>query len=375
MMKTMLALPFVLASLASLASLVAACGGGGHKSSPDAPGGMASTGLVVAGDYTAGNPGTMAAIDLVAMTATTNAAPQGAVGDDPMVRHFGGETFVVNRSDGNNVTILDANRQLVAQLGTGAGSNPQDVAVMGNKLYVPVFGGTGVAVLTRGSQTIDTIDLSADDPDGHPDCVSAYLVGSDLYVACDLLDPSFMPRGAGKVYVVDTTTGQITHSVTMQTKNPLGIFVQLPSGDLAIPTIDFSDGTGCVEKIQTGASPASAGCMVMNSQLSGYASGLAVQDSGSGGQILWMAVALVPDFMHANLQGFDLGSNQLWSMPITPDTEIIASVAACPGGDVLVTDSTMSASGVRVYRSTTQLTTAPLSAGLRTANANALACY
>ena len=357
--------------------LVAACGSSSKKKpGPDAPAGP-STAVVVAGDYTAGDPGILSTVDVEARTVMKNVAPQGAVGDDPMLRQFGNELFVVNRADGNNVTILDAHTfALVEQLSTGAGSNPQDVAVRGNQLFVPVFGGKGVAVLTRGSTTIDTIDLSADDPDGKPNCVSAYLVGNQLYVACELLDDTnqtLPPRGPGKVYVIDPDTRQRTQTITMMNVNPLGIFEPLPSGDLAIPTVDFTTMAGCVEKITTGATPASGGCVTTNMQLNGYASGLAAQSAG-GAMVLWHAVSEF-DFMHANLQGFDLGTKMLWPDPITPDTEIIQAVAVCPDANVVVTDSTMAAPGVRIYNSATELTTTALDVGLRTQNANAIACY
>ena len=357
--------------------LVAACGSSGSKPpGPDAPMGP-STAVGVAGDYTAGDPGIMAAVDVDTRTVTKNVAPQGAVGDDPMVRQFGSELFVVNRADGNNVTILDAKTfALVEQLSTGAGSNPQDVALRGNQLFVPVFAGKGVAVLTRGSQTIDMIDLSADDPDGKPDCVSAYFVGNSLYVACELLDDTnqnLPPRGRGKVYVVDPDTHQRTQTITMMNPNPLGIFEPLPSGDLAIPTVDYNTMGGCVEQITTGATPASGGCITTNMQLNGYASGLAAQVAGTS-MVLWHAVSQF-DFTHANLQGFDLGTKMLWPDPITPASELVEAVAVCPDASTVVTDGTMAASGVRIYNSATELTTSALDIGLRTQNANAIACY
>ena len=353
-------------------ALLVACGSS-TKHNPDASSGPL-TAAVVAGDFTAGHPGIMSSVDVMTKTVTQNVAPAGAVGDDPMLRHFGTELFVVNRADGNNVTILDAEtHQLVMQLATGAGSNPQDVAVKGNKLYLPIYGGTGVAVLTRGSNTVNVIDLGADDPDGHPDCVSNYLVGNTLYVACELLDASFAPRGLGKIYLVDTATDTLAGSITMQNKNPFGIFVQLPSGDLAIPTVDFSNNSGCIEKITTGATPASGGCVVTNMQLGGYAIGLDVQPAGTD-NLLWMAVSTF-DFMRSNLQGFDLGTNMLWPAPISPPAEQIESLAVCPDGRLVVTDGAMGTSGVRVYQSANELTTSPLAIGLATVNANSLACY
>ena len=49
--------------------------------------------------------------------------------------------------------LIDA---LVAQLGTGAGSNPQDVAMVGNTLYVPALGTAGVVAIVSASRTPST---------------------------------------------------------------------------------------------------------------------------------------------------------------------------------------------------------------------------
>src|SRR5438477_11860075 len=101
------------------------------KPGPDA--GLPSTAraVIVAGNFMPGQPGVMSTIDTGSMAVQQRVAPSGAVGDDPMLRTVGDELFVVNRSDGNNVTILDATSfALKEQLATGAGSNPQDVAVV-----------------------------------------------------------------------------------------------------------------------------------------------------------------------------------------------------------------------------------------------------
>jgi hypothetical protein len=368
--------------------LVAACNGSSSyptKHKPDAPGTTPDaavavdspvpatpTAVVVAGDYTAGHPGVLAVVDVAAGTITTNAAPAGSVGDDPLLRVSGGNLYIVNRADGNNVTILDAStRALVEQLGTGAGSNPQDVAVQGNTLYVPVYNGAGVAVLTRGSSTIDTIDLSSYDPDGHPNCVSAYLVGNDLYIACEMLDDAiFTPRGPGQVFVYDTSSHMVTTTVTMQTVNPFGVFHRLPGGDLAIPTVDFGSGTGCVERIVTGNSPASGGCIVTDTEIgAAYVNRVEV-----AGDALWMSWT-APDYAHATVQVFSMANNTLATPALTPASEIAGDVAVCRDGTVVITDQTMNASGVRIYSGGIEVTTAPLAAGLPTKSTNALACY
>src|SRR5262249_12324940 len=110
-------------------------------SGSDGGGSVAARAVVVAGDFNPGHPGVLRTYDPATGMVHSNAGPALAVGDDPVLRHFGHELFIVNRADGNNVTILDDRTLAFAdQLGTGAGSNPQDVAVVGDKLYVPTYG-------------------------------------------------------------------------------------------------------------------------------------------------------------------------------------------------------------------------------------------
>src|SRR5439155_23097582 len=132
------------------------------------------------------------------------------------------------------------------------------------------------------------IDLSADDPDGEPNCNSVYAVGSLLYVSCELLDPSFAPRGPGKVYVVDLATDTLRPelAVTLGHQNPFGLFEQIPdgapnAGDLVIATVgDFTPGAGCIERVATGAAPAAAGCVLDNTMIRGYPTRIAFQVDG-----------------------------------------------------------------------------------------------
>src|SRR5262245_39594662 len=138
--------------VSTLGSMLAACGDNGTSkmTTADATPPM-SRAVVVAGDFIAGNPGVLSTLDPISRTVTKNVGPAMAVGHDPILRHIGNELFIINRADGNNITIVDDESfALVEQLGTGASSNPQDVAVLGNKLYVPTFGTKGVTVLTRG---------------------------------------------------------------------------------------------------------------------------------------------------------------------------------------------------------------------------------
>ncbi|HEY4238842.1 MAG TPA: hypothetical protein VGM88_03470 [Kofleriaceae bacterium] len=335
-------------------------------------------GFEVSGDYTAGDPGVLDQVDVTASAIQTDVGPSLAVGDDPILRFDAANDllYIVNRADGNNVTIIDAaTHELVEQLGTGASSNPQDVAVVGNKLYVPVYGGTGVAVLTRGSTAIDTIDLSADDPDGMPNCNSAIVAGGKVYVSCELLDDSQMfppPRGNGMVYVIDPTSGDVTASLELSTVNPFGNFETIPAGahagDLVIPTVSFNDGSGCIERVATTGTPTAAGCLVENDDLGNYASRV----SFSGAQML-LAVPS-PDFTMAALRSYDLGTGTLATDSLTPATQIVADVVGCQDGSIVVADSTAASAGLRIYRDGGEATSTPLAIDNPSFSSHGLAC-
>jgi hypothetical protein len=338
--------------------------------------------VAVAGDFGSPGSGLVSRMDIDTLDMRQNLVPSVAQGD-PVLRYAGGKLYIVNRFGANNVTILNAKTlQLEEQLSTGTSSNPQDVAVVGNKLYVPAMGTAGVVVLTRGSTTTKMIDLSALDTqgmnDGLPDCVSAYAVGTRVFVACGVLD-NFNATEVGKIAVIDTATDTMTTSFAMNYRNPYGFFTRAPegstyTGDLLIPSVpDFQNyATGCLERVSTGATPASA-CGLTNQQMGGFANKLAVAPDGS---LLYIAVATYDNMFNATgaLKGFDLASGMLWTAPLSPTTQLIVDVAACPGGDVVAMDQKMNAAGARVWRGTTERTMEAKSIGLPP-TVNALVCY
>jgi hypothetical protein len=376
----------------------AACGDNARVTSDAPPGqgsgdgaaaacsGASPLGVVVSGDFK--TTGTLATIDPLALTMTQNAVA-GVAGSDPYLRRFGCELFIVNRFTGDNVTILDASTlQLVDQLATGASSNPQDVAVHGNKLYVPALGTTGVVVLTRGQPGFTTIDLGTPlgDPDGHPDCVTAYTAGDRVFVACGLLDendPFLTPRGPGKVAVIDTASDTVVASFALPYKNPQNMFVPTPAaslygGDLLVSTIpDFQDySTGCIARVTTGPTPGANGCAVTNAALHGFLTHGDVQQVADGA-LLWMAVGAYDASFNASgwLTRLDLTSGAVDAQPVSPSTELVVDVAVCPGDRIIVADHTFGASGLRVYQGGVERTTAPLPIGLPPAYGNNTVCF
>jgi hypothetical protein len=367
-----------------------ACGDNARARPDAAPPTDASPGppraVVVAGDFTEGHPGILSTLDVATREVHTNVGPAMAIGNDPVLRHQGDELLVVNRFNGNNVTILDDQTlALKEQLGTGPGSNPNDIAASGEKLYVATFNGKGLVVLTRGSTAIQTIDLSADDPDHEPNCVSLYLIDTRLYVACELLDASFHAQGPGKIYVVDTATdtlrGDLT--VTLVHSNPVGYLERIPAGaphggDLVISTVgDFPyiPVNGCLERIATGPTPSAAGCLLDNTAISGYPSRVEFE-SGDGVDMIWTAVSVQhdPDPL-GQLRGYDLRLSSLWADPISAASQQITDVAHCPSGEVVAVDATPNANGLRVFLNAIEVTTAPIPIGLGSFSTHGLVCY
>jgi hypothetical protein len=351
---------------------------------PDAPPGPPRA-VVVGGNFQPGNPGALSALDLTSRMVQMKVGPDMAVGSDPILRHFDGELFIVNRNDGNNVTILDDQTlALKEQLGTGAGSNPQDVAVVDDRLYVATFGGKGLVMLTRGSIAVTSIDLSADDPDGSPNCNSVYRVDGHIYVSCGLLDDAaqFAPRGPGKIYVVDAATSAVKPALTLTltTRNPFGLFEQVPpmaplAGDLVIPTVLFNfgkpdDGVGCIERITPGATPVGRGCFVDNADIKGFASRIGFQVAFA---VTFMWVTTPREFPMSELRAFDMGSNSFWEGGVNPAAQLIGDLAMCPTGDAVVTDKA-GGGGLRLYNGS-EVTNALIPIGFIPESSHGLACY
>ncbi|MBP6837299.1 MAG: hypothetical protein KA190_08350 [Kofleriaceae bacterium] len=382
-------LPVLPAATLTLGLALIACGDNTHDhdhgadAAPgdgDAPIAAPPRAIAVSGDFA--TTGVLSVVNVVAGTVQVGAVA-GVAGGDPVLRRAGAELLVVNRASGDNVTILDLDTlALVDQLGTGAGSNPQDAAVVGTKLYVAALASPDLLVFDRAAgNALTNISLaSLDAVDGHPDCVSVLAVGTRLFVACGVLDETFAPRGNGKVAVIDTLTATVTSTFDLPARNPVGLLQATPSagffaGDLVLGTVpDYQDfSTGCLVRISTGASPA-ATCATSNAALGGYVNH--VEPAGTGG-VLWIAATGFDagfDSFGA-LRGVDLGSGALWDEPVSQPGQVIVDLAACPDDYVVVSDKAMAGSGLRIFRGTTEVTTAPLGIGMPPGVGNNLVCF
>ena len=366
-------------------SLAAACGDNIDPDVPvdaaplptDAPPPERTTAAAVAGDFNV--TGVFSTLDVESRVATPNALA-GVAGGDPYLRRYGDELFIVNRDRGENITVLGGRPlALVDQFATGGGSNPQDVAAVGGKLYVPAMGTAGVVVIDRTTRALRTIAFPAIDPDGKPDCVSAYPAGDKVYVACGILDATFTARGPGKIVVIDTATDTVTATLDLPFSNPIGLITPSAAslgGDLLVATAPAfnSAATGCVARVRTTGTPAVTGCLVRNVDLGAYANRLAV--SADGAKVWISATLYAADFSSQTglLRSFDVAGARL-DVGASPASQLIVDVATCPDGAIVVGDAKMGASGLRIYDGLTEVTSAPLSIGRPVGGGNGLVCW
>lgn len=372
-----------------LMSILAACGDNA-KVKPDGGAGDDSGGgsadeaplykaVMVGADFSSGT-GVLSRLDIATLSLQSNAVA-GAATSDPVIRHVGDKLYVINRSVGENVTILDAKTLApIDQISTGAGSNPQDVAVVGDKLYVPAMGTTGVVVLQGGHAS--TIDLGAivGDPDGKPDCISAYAVGTKVFVACDQVDGSFVPRGVGKIVVIDTTNDHAT-VLSLPDKNPQGFFIQTPDtsafhGDLLIATVPSFDTytQGCLVRVPVdGTTTPTCATGLTNAAVSGFFNTMAIGPDGK----LYITVVVSQNYMttSARLRTIDMTTGAMNATALSPTTELLTDLATCPDGSVVASDQTFGATGVRVFKNGAEVTTTPISIGLPPIFSGGLVCY
>ncbi len=342
-----LLIPFVAMALACASDDSGSGADGGVVT--DANPSEVSTIISVGGDFS-GN-GVLTVVQLPSMRVTVNAVV-GVAGGDPVLRALGDRLVVLDRFGGDTVTVLDRDLQLIGQASTGPGSNPQDAAIVGDSLFVVLYGTSKVIrfnLLDLSAGIQGEIDLSGLDSDGNANCASVYAVGQKLFVTCQLLRPDFSAKGPGVIAVVDVASESIETTIELQAANPVSFLKQAPSGDLLVSTVlsplgfdPQAKGSGCVERIQT--SPASVlPCELTNRELGGYANEMA-----AGADSVYFVKSIA--FGLASLHELKDGVLQELELPGLGDN--LAGVAVCPNGDLVVSDNTVGGRGLRVYSGT-----------------------
>jgi hypothetical protein len=324
----------------------------------------------VVGADPANGVGTAGVVHVPTLTVEQNLLAT-AVSSDPVVREQQGMLYVVNRFGADNIVIVDpaAGFTAIDQFSTGAGSNPQDVAVVGHKLYVVALGRPQLLVydLNDTSQAPSTIDLPllAADLDGNPDAASIAVVGTKAYVSLQHLE-SFAPAAPGSLVIVDTITDTVEGTVTLPDDNPTSLLRVDAARLLVALTPDFGDpAAGCLAAVVPG-DPPTASCLAQNAAIGGLVTGFASADDGSTD--LFVARG---DFATGALER--LAASGAVGQTLSSAGQTPGDVAAC-GDFVVATDN--AAGGIRVWRASSgdELTSAALDIGLPPAFIGAIAC-
>ena len=320
------------------------------------------------------NVGLLSVVGIPSGTPVSNLLP-GSVQGDAVLRTDGQRLFVVNRT-ANNLTVIGRDDSQIGwrveqQFSTGAMSNPQDVAIVGDKVYLPLYGSKDLLVRDLVTQEEKGIDLSSYDTDGNPDANSASVVGGKVLVTLDLLDWSGMfpvPRGNGKVVLVDPTSDAVVGDVPLSYENPYGFMFPWNGGAIVASVTDYSGVTGCLHALSM--DPPAARCLAENSALGGTVS----------------AIAVGPDATYVAVSSFDAEFNQVAHLrrlggdgtlepgSLTPDDQLPTDVAWAPSGHLVYTDSKIG--GLRIYDPATgaEITAAPVNIGLAPVYANGVVC-
>lgn len=175
--------------------------------------------------------GSYSTVDLATRSVTRDIR-QGGVSSDALARVFGGRIYVLNRSNADNVQIIDPQQSFStptnAQVSVGNGSNPQDIAfVSATKAYVSRLASSSLQIINPTTLRLGgTVDLrpliKANDRDGSPEPYYMLVHNGLLYVILQHLDVQnfFAPLAPGEIAVIDPATDRVVRTIVLPNTNP-----------------------------------------------------------------------------------------------------------------------------------------------------------
>ncbi|MBN2802867.1 MAG: hypothetical protein JXR91_07220 [Deltaproteobacteria bacterium] len=159
----------------------------------------------------------------------------GMIYQDALCRSFNisgveSDIFVVSRLGGDSIDIinLEDNRNIENEFSAGAGSNPQDIAVVSEKLaYVALLNRPYIlAINPLTGKEITRIDLSEfADSDGLPEVSSVFYHDKKLYAAVERLNiaNSFKPSDYSLLLIIDVKSNKVERNIKLSFTNPFGL--------------------------------------------------------------------------------------------------------------------------------------------------------
>lgn len=149
------------------------------------------------------------------------------------LKNFGGLTYVVN-SGSNNIQVFNfsnGNSGLIDTIVLPPGSNPIDIAFSGNQAFISNFVNQSVAVVDLNTNRCETLITSIELDDTTP-CTNQVVIENAfdepfeivivdglVFIANNNFDENFDPDGPGFVTVIDSSTLELTGTITASAGN------------------------------------------------------------------------------------------------------------------------------------------------------------
>jgi hypothetical protein len=351
-------------SIVSIAAyLVGIAGCTGELASGETP--VPGSALVVTTDY---ETGAYAAVDPVRRSAVPNVEiiHQDAVcRADPVT----GYVFIVARRLADAIEVVDTagSWDLFAEYSVGAGTNPQDIAIVSaERAYVARYDEPSLLVVDPlDGAELGTVDLSPyADGDGSPEAAWLLVHGDRVYTAMQKL-VDFAVDGPSSVAVVDAASGQVEREITLAGANMYGKMRYAAAID-RIPLIlvgRFGELDGGIQLLDPNDDTVSP-YVVTEAALGGDLSDAVIASAEMG-----FAVIGVPaeDGEKTRLVGFDPSTGEVGQTLVESDGWDLGFIELDADGDELwVADRNPTRPGVRIFDAATgtELTDRPIDVGL-----------
>ncbi len=318
-------------------------------------------------------------IDLTTQSTFLDIVPNG-INTDTLVRYDSSQNllYVVNRFGGDSIQVIDPQLGYTtpaeAELSTGNGSNPQDIALINpNKAYVSRFASPILLIIDPSTMMeTDTIDLTdlmkPDDLDGSPEPYRMLVLGDKVYLILQHLNffESVVP---GEIVVIDTVTDTVITTIALSNRNPfsdLQFTAALPRGPriLVSSTDDFKALDGGIEAIDPVTNTVDADPVVTENNLNGNITFFEVVSPTQG----YALIDATDESFSTSLVQFNPSTGTLLStlasnLPPTPNFAINNEGHLYMGPND--TASPKAEVGVRIFdtRLAVELTAAPLNMG------------
>lgn len=301
-------------------------------------------------------------------------------GGDVVLRSHEQYLFVINRSGADSIQLFDVNNNLseVANYSVGAGSNPQDVVIVGDKAYISRLGAQNdkanpvdvlIVDMLTGKQLggIDLKSYMADDGDKLARAVQMVLVGNLLYVACQDLSSMFVADANGKVAVINTDTDEVEKVITLAGRNPFDLVYLASTNKIFVTnagvfdpmtyTTNTADGFGGIEVIDVDTNE-TMGIKIDDAVFGGNPSEIRLASDTLGYFIVSSSV--VATF---NPTTFELLNKQFYKSPDKSPFSYMPDILITGDGKILLTERDPANSGILVLNSDGTVNTGPLSIG------------